>query len=140
MPVTALTSPPAIPDHKALVAAYTFGPEGAKFVPAINLIIKYDPALLPAGAAEKDLYIAYYDGNQWQSVTGAVDTDSQTISAQITHFSTWAILGTVTPPARFNLSGIKLSADKVNPGKTVNIQATISNTGGSRGSYTAALK
>jgi hypothetical protein len=97
--VSAVASPPAVLSGNALVLAYNFGPEGAKFNPGIKLTMKYDPAALPTGVAEKDLYIAYYDGSQWQILTSTVDTTNKTVSATLTHFSQYALIGKVTPPA-----------------------------------------
>jgi hypothetical protein len=94
-----LASPPAPPAGNALVLAYNLSPEGATFNPALTIILSCDPTKLPKDVAEKDLYLAYYDGNQWQALASTVDTVAHTVSAGITHFSRYALLGKITPPA-----------------------------------------
>jgi Tol biopolymer transport system component/subtilisin family serine protease len=93
MTVENSSSPPSAPGGNALVVAYDFGPDGATFDPGLDLIITYDPAKLPANVAEKDLYLAYFDGTQWQALKSAVDTQAKTVTAKISHFSTYALLG-----------------------------------------------
>ncbi|MDD5701127.1 MAG: InlB B-repeat-containing protein, partial [Dehalococcoidales bacterium] len=92
-----LTDPPAPPADHALVLAYSFGPDGAAFDPAVRLSFSYNPAALPDGMSEEDLYIAFWDGTQWQALDGQVDTQTGTVTASITHFSTYGLLGEVTP-------------------------------------------
>ncbi|MFC1862163.1 MBL fold metallo-hydrolase [Chloroflexota bacterium] len=43
-------------------------------------------------------------------------------------------------PAKFAVSNLSISPDDVEPGRTVTVSATITNSGGSSGSYTAILK
>jgi beta-lactamase superfamily II metal-dependent hydrolase len=43
-------------------------------------------------------------------------------------------------PAKFTVSNLSISPDDVEPGRTVTISATVTNSGGSSGSYTAILK
>jgi hypothetical protein len=93
-----LASPPACPSGTALVMAYNLGPEGAIFNPALTITLTYDPAELPKDVAEKDLYIARYDGVQWQTLESTVDEAANTVSAKITGFSRYALLGKVTAP------------------------------------------
>jgi hypothetical protein len=102
-PVTAVTAsippaPAAAPEGWALILAFSFGPEGANFNPAITLTMSYDPTKLPENVAEKDLYIAYYDGTKWQKLDSVIDTGKKTVSAKILHFSQYAIMGTVVVP------------------------------------------
>jgi hypothetical protein len=89
---------PAPPSNNALVLGYTFGPSGASFDPGLTLTLKYDPLTLPAGVAEEDLYMAYFDGDKWQILESTVDTQSKTVTARITHFSLYAIMGKISSP------------------------------------------
>jgi hypothetical protein len=91
------TSPQAPSSGNALLLAYTLGPDGARFEPGLNLSMTYDPTKLPKDVAEKDVYISYFDGNLWQTLESTVDTQSKTVKANITHFSTYALMGKVTP-------------------------------------------
>jgi hypothetical protein len=102
-PVTVISgsvspSPAAAPEGWALILAFSFGPDGANFNPAITLTMSYDPTKLPENVAEKDLYIAYYDGTKWQKLDSVVDTGKKTVSTKILHFSQYAIMGTVVVP------------------------------------------
>ena len=93
---TRLTSPPEPPPLNAVIKAYTFGPDSARFRPSLSLTLKYDPVALPADIAEKDLYIAWWDGANWQSVDSTTDTEAKTIMARVSHSSVYAVLGKMT--------------------------------------------
>ena len=62
------------------------------------LTMKYDHATLPSGVLESTLYIAYWDGSQWQALPSTVDTQIGTVSAWLSHFSIWALMGKMTIP------------------------------------------
>ena len=64
----------------------------------ITLTITYDPESLPDGASEEELYIAYWDSTEWVAVESTVDTEANTVSAELSHFTQFAVIGTVTPP------------------------------------------
>jgi hypothetical protein len=91
---------PIAPPSSAVVLAYTFGPDGAKFNPAITLTLKYELNNLPQGADEKTLYIALWDTatNKWVELPSTVDTANHTITAKISHFSLYTVIveGTFT--------------------------------------------
>ena len=93
-----LATPPAPAVGRSIILAYTLGPEGAKFDPAITLSLSFDPAQLPANVNEQDLYIAYYDGAQWQQLEGTLNSTTHKISANITHFSVYGLLGKISEP------------------------------------------
>ena len=97
--IVQFASPPTPPTGAAVVLPYLFGPEGATFSPALTITIKFDPAKLPANVAAGDLYFAYFNGTTWQNLGGTVDTTTNTVTAQITHFSTYAVMGTMKAPA-----------------------------------------
>jgi hypothetical protein len=67
------------------------------------------------------------------------------MTAQVSHFSTFAVLGMVgkavpPKPASFAVSDLKVSPSSVTPGETVTIAAAVTNSGDSQGSYTVVLK
>ena len=143
--VTAESAPPTLPANVKLVNAYNFGPSNTTFNPAVNLSLKYDPANLPQGLTESNLYIAYWDGSAWAPLTSTVNTQNKTISTQVAHFTIFAVLGRTAQaappsPASFAASGLNVSPTSVNPGGQVIIAAEVSNSGGSEGSYTVVLK
>ena len=92
-------SPPSNDDDNAIVFAYTFGPEGAQFNPALTLTLKYDAVIPAARVSEDSLYAAGWDGTKWQRLIGAINTTQKTVTIQISHFSTYAIMGKVVPLA-----------------------------------------
>jgi len=92
------TAPPATTNDDAMVLAYTFGPDGANFNPALTLTLKYDPAISTAKVLENSLYAEGYDGSQWQRLDGVINKAQKTITIQISHFSTYAVMGKVMPP------------------------------------------
>jgi adhesin/invasin len=94
-------TPPAFQTGANLVSlGYNFQPEGLTFNPAAIVRFSYDPALLPAGVSEDSLQIAYYDTTLkgWVTLPSTVDKGSKFITAQITHFSTYAVTYGVKPP------------------------------------------
>jgi subtilase family serine protease/uncharacterized membrane protein len=93
-----LNSPPAPPTGDAIILAYTLGPEGAKFNPALSLTLSYDPAALPSGVAENGLYIAFHDGATWQPLDSTLDSVAKTVKAKTFHFSQFALVGKISQP------------------------------------------
>lgn len=79
------------------MVAYDFGPSGARFEPPITLTMTYDPGTLPPGVAERDLYIAYWDGSQWLILESTTDTTTKTVSAKVSHFTLFAVIGRLAP-------------------------------------------
>ncbi|GAI91266.1 unnamed protein product, partial [marine sediment metagenome] len=135
-------SPPDPPEGANIIGlVYDFGPSGATFAPPITFTWSYDPDDLPEGVAEEDLVIAYYDedAGEWVECECTVDTETHTITASVSHFTIFAIIG-VPKPAAFALSSLVISPAEVAPGEKVNISVSLANTGGLEGSYTVVLK
>ncbi|MBI4284835.1 MAG: DUF4399 domain-containing protein [Chloroflexi bacterium] len=114
-------SPPAPPPANAIVAAYDFGPDGAKFEPAISLKLKFDPATLPAGVKPEQLTISFWDGTKWVSVTSKVDTATNTISADVTHFTTFAVVAQLPPKVTITAPAAGAQLKPGNVTVTVNV-------------------
>jgi len=94
-------SPPAPPEDANIIGlAFDFGPDGATFDPGITFEYTYDPAELPGGVAEADLVIAFYDAEagEWVTCDCTCDPEANCITACVCHFTTFAIIGAVTPP------------------------------------------
>jgi len=91
-----LATTPAPPAGSKVIEAYAFGPDNATFSPAASVTLKYDPAGLPADVQEANLYIALLENSDWTEVPSAVDPLAETVTAQVSHFSTYALLGRVT--------------------------------------------
>ena len=88
---------------------YNIGPNGATFSSPITLTFTYDPDNLPDGVNEEDLVIAIWDedAGEWVELPSVVDTENNTITATVSHFTTFAIVAlpeeevvppVVTPP------------------------------------------
>jgi hypothetical protein len=73
---------------------YSMGPEGATFNPPIKMTLHYDKSKLPAGVNETSLVIAYWDAtaNKWVVLPSTVDTAKGTITASVSHFSTYGVI------------------------------------------------
>jgi len=94
-------TPPDPPEDANIIGlAYNFGPGGATFDPPITITFIYDPDDLPEGVDEGDLVIAFYDeeAGEWVELVCVVDTVNNTITASVSHFTTFTIIGAVTPP------------------------------------------
>jgi predicted GH43/DUF377 family glycosyl hydrolase len=128
-PVTPL---PAVPNGDTVVMAFNLSPEGANFVPALNITVNYEPSILPAGAAEKDLYIAWWDGTKWwQKMATVVNTETHTISFQLDHFSQYAVVGKIsntllpssTPTTTVKPTAIPVTTPSTKPSTTSAVTA-----------------
>ena len=87
-------SPPPPPENAYIIGSvYDFAPEGATFNPPLKFTISYDPAELPQGLRESDVYIACYQDSKWDKVPyKQVDTKKHTITTQIGYFAKYAVL------------------------------------------------
>ena len=101
--------------------------------------------------AEEDLVLAWYDeaANKWIELDCVVDTENNTITASIAHFTTFAIIGAVTsapesepeiPVAVFRISELDISPGEVDIGQTVTIRALVTNTGNLEGTCQVTLE
>jgi len=88
-------NPPAPPSNTSIIGlAYNFEPTGATFDPPITLTFNYDPSQLPGGTNENDLVVAFYDekAGEWVSLKCEVDAETNTITALVSHFTTFAVI------------------------------------------------
>ncbi len=148
--VVQLATPPAAPEGAKMVEAYAFGPDTATFTPAITVTVKYDPASLPAGVQEADLYIALLENSAWTPLASTVNTQARTVTAQLSHFSIYGLLGKVTaapsnpatPAATtaFSTSDLTVSPESANPGQQVSVSVRVVNGGTGEASKTVVLK
>jgi hypothetical protein len=134
--------PPSPPEAAHVIGLiYDFQPSGCTFEPPISLKYSYDPADIPEGIAEEDLVIAYYDqkAGEWVILEGcAVDPATNTITAPLSHFTAFTILG--YEPAAFTPGSLVISPTEVDIGETVDVTISVTNTGGVAGSYKVTLK
>jgi hypothetical protein len=91
--------------------------------------------------AEKNLVIAVYDPDtgQWQELESTVDVENNTVTAKVSHFSTFAVLA-YTRPASFEITDFAVTPVEVDPGSDININVLVTNTGDLTGSYEVYLR
>jgi peroxiredoxin len=96
-------SPPPPPDQAFLASpVYELAPRGAAFDPQLRLALGYDPADLPDGSREDDLYVACHDGSEWRRILyKRVDTGLHSVSTHLSalDFTGLALLGPEKPAA-----------------------------------------
>lgn len=99
IPPGALTSPTMISIARPVESpppgylggwAVDIGPSGTVFDLPVTLRVKYDPTLLPEGWADSLLTLALASNGSWVDISTVVDAESKTLSAQLSHLSTYA--------------------------------------------------
>jgi len=120
---------------------YNFEPSGAIFIPSMAITFYYEDSMLPEGVAEEELILAYYNEElgEWVNLTSYVNTWANSVTTEISHLTTFAILSYLHPAA-FVASDLSITPDEVNTGEEVTISFTITNAGGITGSYEIPLK
>ena len=140
----AIESVPDPPEGVSIVGLpYQLGPDGATFDPPVTLTWSYDPADIPDGVDEEELVIAHYDegAGEWQKLEFEIDPGSDTLTAYIDHFSTFAVIAPPsTAPAAFTTGSLGISPPEVSGGEAVTISVFLANDGEADGSYTTTLK
>jgi hypothetical protein len=142
-PLEAAQQPAAPVDAKVIGLIYELGPTGSTFDPPVNLTFNYDESILTDGILSKDLKLAYWDetGEKWVNLDiDSIDTVNHTITAKISHFSKYAVLGYLPAPAQFSVLPINVSSTSVQINEPVKVLVTIVNTGGKSGFYTVVFK
>jgi hypothetical protein len=97
--VTTLAEKPAPAENELIIGtAYELGPSGAAFNPPVPLTLRYEDAAVPAGMTEASLFIANWDPvkEAWMPVDSTVDTEKNIITAEISHFSIYAVVARAT--------------------------------------------
>ena len=138
----AMEEPPEPPaDSKIIGLAYDFTPDGVTFNPPATITFTYDPSRIPDEATEDSLVIAWWDeeSGEWVNLVSTVDPETNTITAEISHFTVFSVIG-YTRPAAFAASDLAISPIEVTAGATVTISAVVTNTGNLAGDYEVILK
>src|SRR5262249_29866252 len=88
----------AAPASAELVAgtAFEFGPSGTQFTKPLQLTLTYDPATVPA-AARAGLAIYHVAGGDYEEVPNSAAGVSNSVSAPISSFSSYAVLRRAAP-------------------------------------------
>ncbi|MBA7504326.1 hypothetical protein ES706_02961 [subsurface metagenome] len=132
-------TPPQPPEGRYFVGmVYNMALDGAVFAPPVSLSLAYDEGDLPQGMVENELYLAYCDDKgQWVDLTSEVDSEANRVTAEVNHFTLFAIMAR---PASFALSEFTVMPHIVQVGEPVTAGITVANIGGCEGSYTVVLK
>jgi hypothetical protein len=88
-------NPPTAPSGYNIIGqVLDMQPSGVTFTPPITIQIDYDPNNLN-GADEEQLTVAYFDitTQTWINIPSTVDTGTNTVTALISHFTDYAVLG-----------------------------------------------
>ena len=140
-----MTQPPSPPEGTRLIGTmYDVVPDGVTFTPPTTLRYSYDPNDVPVGIAEESLLIVCYNeaSGEWTELDSVVDTEANTVTAKISWFNDFAVLGyeAVPAPAAFEVSSLSISPTEVDIGEAVDITVLVTNTGGQSGDYQVILK
>src|SRR3954470_1623219 len=101
VPSTAFANDPRVVKE----TPFDFGPSGTTFAKPVTIRLKYAPTNLPQGTEEAALEIHLSTGSGWQPIAGStVDLTNKTVSAEVSHFSVYAIL-TPGPVAAVTIRG-----------------------------------
>jgi hypothetical protein len=143
-PMSTIPDPPA--DTGIIGIPYDFGPSGATFDPPITITFKFDPTQLPPNTDINDLKIAIYTQNpdtgemEWTVLSNIqINTETNTISGDASHFTAFAVLIDIPRPAEFTLSALSISPMEVGKGESVTISLDVANTGDLAGTYDVNL-
>ncbi len=64
----------------------------ASFSSSVTVTISYSESDIPEGVNEEDLAIYTYQNGEWVNVGGVVDTEANTITVELSHFSMYAAM------------------------------------------------
>ena len=137
-----MAEPPAAPSGADVIGlVYDCSPDGATFDPPISMTFRYDPSLIPADASEENLVVAFWDeaADEWVELESTVDPDSNTITAEVSHFTAFTVL-VPTRPAAFTIADLVITPDEIEVGETLTVSASVTNTGDLTGTYEVTLK
>ena len=93
------TNVPAAPAGQNIVSALEFGPTGATFSFPMNVIYGYDQTQVPQNIKASGLTLLYFDSqtNKWVKADYTVDILNHQITANISHFSLYAVMSSGSP-------------------------------------------
>ncbi|MGD9642244.1 MAG: hypothetical protein AB7V08_05830 [Elusimicrobiales bacterium] len=85
----------------AVSEAFEFGPHGSVFEKPVTISLPYRPELLPQGADENALQVAYWNAaaGDWEILPSVVSRADKSVSAQTGHFSTYQVMAGAAPAA-----------------------------------------
>jgi hypothetical protein len=136
-----IPTPPA--GARIIGLVYDIDPDLTTWEPPITITFAYNPADVAEGVNEEELVIAMWDEttSTWVILEGiVVDPTTNTISAQLSHTSAYAILAYPPASTAFTTTGLSISPAEAEVGETVSISVRVTNQGSISGSHTITLK
>ena len=114
-------------------------PEGTTFDPPVNFTVHYEDSEIPEGVSEEDLRIHYWnkDLQIWEAIECTVDPETNTITANLSHFSEYAVLAG-NEQASFSSSPLEITSTP-DETDTVTITTIITNQGDLTGTTSLTL-
>lgn len=113
--VATAAAAPAAPAGQTVAAAYDFGPSGTMFSAPITITLKYEKSLITTVDDRLALKIYLASGTSWVAENSSVvDTVAGTVSAQVSHFSTYGVL----PPPKPATMAVKVGSSQTAPVST----------------------
>jgi hypothetical protein len=87
---------PSAPTGGNIVSAVDLGPNGTTFSSPIKIVLGYDAAQVPQNVKANNLALEYFNKqkNKWTPADYTVDIQNHQITANISHFSLYAIMFT----------------------------------------------
>lgn len=76
----------------AVSSVYEIGPSGTSFNIPSTITLPYNESALPAGVGEENLAIYRQSGAGWEKIGGTVNTFANTVTAQISQLSKYAVM------------------------------------------------
>lgn len=135
--------PEAPRNYQIIGQAYEIEPDEANFSPPITMIFSYDENILPPGAQEIDMLIAWWDteGNKWVPLEDCeVDEVANTVTGFVEHFTVFAKIIDMSPPASFNILSLIINPVQAETTKSVTVTVEVENVGGRTGTCILVLK
>jgi len=90
--------------------AYSFAPHGLQFASPVSLTMPYEPTLVSASELAVRFFMGDSPDGTWTVVEGTVDTDANTVSTPIEHFS-YGALGVPLGPCVPDCTGRECGSD-----------------------------
>jgi hypothetical protein len=83
-----------------VLAAFDFEPDGATFSQALEATLCFDPVDIPDGMSAENIVIAVLDEEtgEWSFIGGTVDTENNTITFDLNHFTIYGVLAAPAVP------------------------------------------
>jgi hypothetical protein len=98
--VTPVEPLPDPPEGHYVLAAFDFEPDGATFSQALEATLCFDPVDIPDGMSAENIVIAVLDEEtgEWSFIGGTVDTENNTITFDLNHFTIYGVLAAPAVP------------------------------------------